>query len=427
MLNKVPEVTVWFWIIKILCTTVGESFADWINGSLGFGLIGTAVLFTGVLAVVGVAQFRLDRYVPFVYWLTVVVVSVAGTLYTDILTDQEHVPLRISSAVFAVGLAAVFAIWYARERTLSVHSINTPAREGFYWLAVLVTFALGTATGDWTVELTGWGPGTSVLLPAALIAAVMIGWKAGAGPVLTFWLAYILTRPLGANLGDFFASPRSEHGLGVGTAGTSFVFLAAIGLTVAYLSFSRADVTESNGRSVSPLLTTPVVALQRQRAAVAGLAVVAVATAGLLTYTSRQPHLVISDDGPATPAVAEPVVADPAAPPAQAPASGTTGASDQTAAAGVGKFASTDLTGFKQIAQDALGMVEATAQSAAVTRIKDLETSWDHAQAKLQAKDPTTWKLLDGKIDVVLNELRAKQPNPTYEKTALNNLLNALG
>jgi hypothetical protein len=180
------------------------------------------------------------------------------------------------------------------------------------------------------------------------------------------------------------------------------------------------------------LLTTPVVALQRQRAAVAGLAVVAVATAGLLTYTSRQPHVVISDDGPATPAVAEPVVADPvvadpAAPPAQAPASGTTGASDQTAAAGVGKFASTDLTGFKQIAQDALGMVEATAQSAAVTRIKDLETSWDHAQAKLQAKDPTTWKLLDGKIDVVLNELRAKQPTPTYEKTALNNLLNALG
>jgi uncharacterized membrane-anchored protein len=426
MLNKVPEVTIWFWIIKILCTTVGESFADWINGSLGFGLIGTAVLFTGVLAVVGVAQFRLNRYVPFVYWSTVVVVSVTGTLYTDILTDQEHVPLRVSSAVFAVALAGVFAVWYARERTLSIHTIVTPTREAFYWLAVLVTFALGTATGDWTVELTGWGPGTSVLLPGGLIAAVAIGWKAGAGPVLSFWLAYILTRPLGANLGDWFGSPRSEHGLGIGTAGTSFVFLTAIAVTVAYLSISRTDVTEVGRRPVSLLLTTPVVAPQRQRTALVGLAVVAAATTGLLVHTSQQPHTVISEEGDSAPAVAQPVVADPA--PASGPTGGATGAT--TPAVGtstLGKFTADDLAGFRRITQDTLSLVQGGQQAAALTRVTDLETSWDDAQAKLQAKDPTTWKMLDGKIDVVLNQLRAQQPNPTYQKTALQNLLNALG
>src|SRR4051812_22506502 len=144
-LNKVPEVTLWFWVIKILCTTVGESFADWINMTLGVGLDATALLFTAVLAVVLGMQFKLDRYVPFVYWLTVVVISVTGTLYTDILTDNKGVPLRDSSTVFAIVLALVFGIWYARERTLSIHSIVTPAREGFYWLAILVTFALGTA------------------------------------------------------------------------------------------------------------------------------------------------------------------------------------------------------------------------------------------------------------------------------------------
>jgi uncharacterized membrane-anchored protein len=160
MLNKVPEVTLWFWVIKILCTTVGESFADWINMSLGLGLDATAAIFTGVLILVLGFQFRLDRYVPIVYWLTVVVVSITGTLYTDILTDEKGVPLRISSAVFAGVLAVVFGVWYARERTLSIHSIVTLPREGFYWLAVLVTFALGTAVGDWTLELTGWGAGT---------------------------------------------------------------------------------------------------------------------------------------------------------------------------------------------------------------------------------------------------------------------------
>jgi len=169
MLNKVPEVTVYFWVIKILCTTVGESLADYINTTLGFGLGGTAVLFSVLLAVALVVQFRTRQYVPTVYWLVVVLVSVTGTLYTDILTDQLGVPLSVSSAVFTLLLIAVFGIWYARERTLSIHSINTVPRESFYWLTVLVTFALGTATGDWILDLTGWAPGKSVLLP--IIAA----------------------------------------------------------------------------------------------------------------------------------------------------------------------------------------------------------------------------------------------------------------
>jgi uncharacterized membrane-anchored protein len=158
MLSKVPEITVWFWIIKILCTTVGESFADWINMTLGVGLDATALIFTAVFGVVLAWQLSLNRYVPFAYWLTVVVVSVTGTLYTDILTDDLHVPLALSTSVFAAALAVGFGVWWARERTLSIHSIVTLPRELFYWLAILVTFALGTASGDWILELTGWGP-----------------------------------------------------------------------------------------------------------------------------------------------------------------------------------------------------------------------------------------------------------------------------
>jgi uncharacterized membrane-anchored protein len=244
MLNKVPEVTVFFWIIKILCTTVGESFADYINETLGFGLTNTTLVFSVALIAVLIVQFRLDRYVPGPYWLAVVLISVVGTLLTDNLTDARGVPLGLSSTVFAVMLAGVFAAWYARERTLSIHAINTTPRESWYWLVVLVTFALGTAVGDWTLELTGWSPGASILLPASLIAAVLVAWKLGTGPVLSFWLAYILTRPLGANIGDYLSADKSEGGLGLGTLVTSVVFLGTILATVVYLTVTRVDRTE---------------------------------------------------------------------------------------------------------------------------------------------------------------------------------------
>jgi uncharacterized membrane-anchored protein len=244
ILNKVPEVTVYFWVIKVLCTTVGESFADYINETLGFGLTNTTLVFSAALIVVLVAQFRLDRYVPGVYWLAVVLISVVGTLLTDNLTDARGVPLWLSSMVFAVLLAAVFGIWYARERTLSIHTIVTTPRESWYWLTVLVTFALGTAVGDWTLELTGWSAGVAVLLPLALIVAVLAAWRLGAGPVLCFWLAYILTRPLGANIGDFLASPKADGGLGLGRLGTSVLFLGTILAVVVYLTITRKDRTE---------------------------------------------------------------------------------------------------------------------------------------------------------------------------------------
>ncbi len=285
LLSKVPEVTVWFWIIKILCTTVGESLADWINMTLGVGLTATALLFTVMTAVVLAWQLRLNHYAPFVYWLTVVVISVTGTLYTDILTDNLHVPLAVSTAVMAVVLAAVFGIWFVRERTLSIHSIVTLPRELFYWLAVLVTFALGTAAGDWTLEATGWGPGTSVLLPAILIAAVAVGWRLGANAVLSFWMAYILTRPLGANLGDWLASPTSDHGLGVGTAWTSVIFLSAILVTVIYLTITHSDVIDDNGPSAPPATTA-----QRERIMLAYYLIVAVIAGAVLAWAAAQPH-----------------------------------------------------------------------------------------------------------------------------------------
>lgn len=247
MLNKVPEVTIWFWIIKVLCTTVGESFADYVNGTLGFGLGRTTLLFSVALVAVLIVQFRLRAYVPSVYWLTVVLISVVGTLLTDNLTDGIGVPLAVSTVVFTIALAAVFAIWYAREHTLSIHSIVTTPREAFYWLTVLVTFALGTAAGDWTLELTGWSAGASVLLPVTLIALVLTAWRLGAGPVLCFWLAYILTRPLGANIGDFLASDRSEGGAGLGTLGTSVLFLGTILAVVTYLSVTHRDRIERRG------------------------------------------------------------------------------------------------------------------------------------------------------------------------------------
>jgi uncharacterized membrane-anchored protein len=244
MLNKVPEVTVFFWIIKILCTTVGETAADFLNDNLGLGLIKTMVIMSIGLAVMLVLQFRTRRYVPMIYWVSVVFISVVGTLITDYFTDERGVRLQVTTAVFSVILAGVFALWYASERTLSIHTIVTSKREAFYWLAVLFTFALGTAAGDLVAEQMNLGYGKSVVLFAGLIAIVFALYKIGLNAVLSFWLAYILTRPLGASIGDFLSQPRADGGLGLGTVGTSALFLAAIAGLVAYLSITRVDVID---------------------------------------------------------------------------------------------------------------------------------------------------------------------------------------
>ncbi len=242
MLNKVPEVTVFFWLIKILCTTVGETFADFLNTHLGLGLTGTSIVMGILLIVALVFQFRTRRYEPMIYWLAVVLISVVGTLITDNLVDNFGVSLEVTTIVFAAALVATFAVWYARERSLSIHTIFTTRREAYYWLAILFTFALGTAAGDLVAERLALGYWKSALLFAGAIAVVFVAHRRFAlDAILAFWAAYILTRPLGASLGDYFSQPRDAGGLGLGTVGTSAIFLAAILALVVYLARTRVD------------------------------------------------------------------------------------------------------------------------------------------------------------------------------------------
>jgi len=245
MLNKVPEVTLYFWLIKVLCTTVGETFADYLNETLGFGLTKTTLVMGVAFLVFLAIQFRARRYVPWIYWTTVVLISVFGTLITDNLTDGHGVPTTTTTPIFAALLAVTFLAWYLVERTLSIHTIRTPRREAFYWLAILFTFALGTAGGDMLSEQLGFGYLTAVLIFAAAIAAVCVAhWGLGMGPVLSFWLAYILTRPLGASIGDYMSQPRQDGGLGLGTTATSVIFLGAIVALVVFLTVTRRDLTD---------------------------------------------------------------------------------------------------------------------------------------------------------------------------------------
>jgi uncharacterized membrane-anchored protein len=245
LLNKVPEVTLYFWLIKVLCTTVGETFADYLNETLGFGLTNTTVVMGLAFLVMLGLQFRARRYVPWIYWSTVVLISVFGTLITDNLTDGHGVATTTTTPIFAVLLAITFLAWWLVEGTLSIHSIRTPRREAFYWLAILFTFALGTAGGDMLSEQLGMGYPAAVLIFAGAIAVVCVArYGAGMGPILSFWLAYILTRPLGASIGDWLSQPRADGALGLGTTATSVIFLGAILALVVFLTVTRSDVIE---------------------------------------------------------------------------------------------------------------------------------------------------------------------------------------
>jgi uncharacterized membrane-anchored protein len=236
MLNKVPEITLAFWVIKIMSTTVGETGADYLAVHVGLGTAMTDGIMTVLLLAALLLQLWSRQYVPWIYWLTVVLVSVVGTQITDALTDGLDVSLYASTAVFAALLAATFAVWYWRERTLSIHTIVTTRRELFYWVAILFTFALGTAAGDLATEALGLGFNVGVLVFALLIAVIAGAYYLGANPVLAFWLAYILTRPLGASLGDLLSQAQSYGGFGLGTVDTSIGFLAVITALVAFLS-----------------------------------------------------------------------------------------------------------------------------------------------------------------------------------------------
>lgn len=244
LLNKVPEITLYFWIIKILCTTVGETFADFLNVNLHLGLTNTTYLMGGLLIVTLFFQFKARQYVAGTYWFAVVLLSIVGTLITDNLTDNFGVSLVTATLVFSVMLVVTFLAWYASERTLSVHTIHTTRREAFYWSAILFTFALGTAAGDLLAEQLQLGYLLSAFIFAALIAlAAVAHLRFKLNAIFAFWFAYILTRPLGASIGDYMSQPRDQGALGLGTVVTSALFLVTILGLVVFLTITRKDVT----------------------------------------------------------------------------------------------------------------------------------------------------------------------------------------
>ncbi|WP_413711397.1 hypothetical protein [Rhizobium sp. Rhizsp82] len=247
--NRVPEVTVDFWLIKLMAVTMGETAADYLAVNLGLGLTLTSIIMTIVLVVVVGAQFAQKRYVPAAYWAAVVLISVVGTLVTDNLTDNFGVSLEASTIFFTVALGATFLGWYLAERTLSIHTIFTNRREGFYWLAILFTFALGTAAGDLVAEKFDFGYLATALIFLALIVAIAAAYFiVKVNGIAAFWLAYIFTRPLGASFGDLLSQPSEYGGLGFGTIYTSFAFLGAIILIVIYMTANQ-DQRETTGLS----------------------------------------------------------------------------------------------------------------------------------------------------------------------------------
>jgi uncharacterized membrane-anchored protein len=245
-LVKVPEVTVYFWIIKVLTTAMGEATSDYFVHRVGLQNT-TALAMVGVvtgviLAISLVLQLRKTRYVAWTYWLAVVMVAVFGTMAADGVHVQLGVPYVVSSAAFSIVLAVIFALWYARERTLSIHSITTFRRECFYWAVVMATFALGTAVGDMTALAFHLGYLASGFLFTVLIAIPLVGyWRFGWNEVFAFWFAYVLTRPLGASYADWFAFPKNAGGLGIGHGVVAIGLSVVIVALVAYVAVTGRD------------------------------------------------------------------------------------------------------------------------------------------------------------------------------------------
>ena len=247
-LNRVPEITLYFWIIKVLWTTIGETAADFLSFNLHFGLVNTSYIMSAILAIVLTIQFKLKRYVPTVYWLAVIVISIVWTLITDQMVEWLGISLVTTTIIFSIALAGVFVVWYLKEKTLSIHSIFTAKREVFYWLAILCTFALWTAGGDLLSEWLGIGYVQAGLIFAGAIGLITIlfyylqykSFKMNA--IFAFWAAYILTRPLGASIGDYLTQAHQYGGLGISTVWITPIFLIAIIGMVSYLSIKKVDI-----------------------------------------------------------------------------------------------------------------------------------------------------------------------------------------
>jgi len=243
LLRKVPEVTVFFWTIKLLTTAMGESTSDFLVHQIDPVL---AVALGGIgFAIAIVLQLSVKKYVAWIYWLTLVMVAIFGTMAADVVHIVLGVPYVASALGFAVALILVFLIWYRTERTLSIHSISTPSRELFYWTAVIITFALGTAVGDMTAITFKWGYLTSGVVFAVLFALPLLAYYGFHAPeVLTFWASYIVTRPLGASFADWFGRSPASGGIGLGTGRASIVLTLLIVLFVAYLTITRKDIRD---------------------------------------------------------------------------------------------------------------------------------------------------------------------------------------
>lgn len=412
VLNKVPEITIYFWVIKVLCTTVGETAADFLNVNLNLGLTVTSIVMTILLAVAMVVQIRGDRYVPWMYWTAVALISVVGTLVTDNLSENLGVPLEVTTIVFTVVLGGVFAWWYSTEGTLSIHSIVTTRREGFYWLTILFTFALGTAAGDLMAEVLGLGYLVTGIIVAAIITAAAAAWRFGLNPVLAFWIIYILTRPLGASIGDGLTQPGDQGGLGLGATTTSVIFTIAILALVTYLTLTKADVIAA--ARVARTSSEDERGGLRQTIIVVTL----VLLVGLAGYWARKDAL---GADAAAPPPAQPGTAQPGTAQFGTAQSGTPSGTSPGRVSPLG-----DMSGFTRITQDTLGLLQAGDQAGATARIADLETSWDNAEARLKPRNKAAWTDIDDKIDAVLRALRSTSPDPSSEQTALTTLLGAL-
>lgn len=386
VLSKVPEVTIFFWIIKVLCTTVGETFSDFLNVNLGLGLTLTTIIMGIAFIVVLYLQFRAKKYIPGIYWLTVVLISVFGTLVTDNLTDGIGVPLELSTIVFSVLLGLTFLFWYLSEKTLSIHSIYTRKREIFYWLTILFTFALGTAVGDLYSEQLGLGYLNTGIIVAIIIACSFLAWKfLKLGAVLSFWVAYIFTRPLGASLGDYLSQPKEYGGLALGATVTSVIFLIAILGIIILLAVTKFDaipkggevaLTQANSTKKNPLIQT-----------IAVLCIFLFAGIGSYVWCSNN-----------------------IAPPAD---------SSQNTISG-------QLTDFIKIENDMLNNVNSNNFTSAKTNADDLERSWDKSAPQLKKINKAAWTQIDGTIDTVLSSVRSRKPDASKCKTALDNSLSSL-
>ncbi|HET8913578.1 MAG TPA: hypothetical protein VFN23_19045 [Ktedonobacteraceae bacterium] len=243
-LKKVPEVTIFFWIIKLLTTAMGETTSDFMVTHID-PVIAVAIGGVGFVAAL-ILQFAVRRYIPWVYWLAAAMVAVFGTMAADVLHIVFHVPYLVSASFFLVALIAIFAVWYMIEKTLSIHSIYTRRRELFYWAAVITTFALGTATGDMTASTMHLGYFASGVLFAVLISLPALAYfLLGMNEILAFWIAYILTRPLGASFADWLGKPRDFSGFGLGTGWVSLVLAVLIVGFVAYVTVTRKDVDKA--------------------------------------------------------------------------------------------------------------------------------------------------------------------------------------